>query len=41
VGEDVFGSLLQNQDFEYALIAWLPIIVFLPLSVLALDSIKT
>jgi len=41
VGEDVFGRLLQNQDFEYALIAWLPIIVFLPLSVLALDSIKT
>ena len=41
VGEDVFGNMLRNQDFEYALIAWLPIIVFLPLSVLALDSIKT
>lgn len=41
IGEDIFGRFFGNQYFEYALLAWMPIIVFLPLSVLALDSIKT
>jgi hypothetical protein len=41
IGEDIFGRFISNQYFEYALLAWLPIIVFMPLSVLALDSIKT
>ena len=41
VGEDIFGQFFSNQDFTYALLAWMPIIIFLPLSVLALDSIKT
>ena len=41
IGEDIFFGLFAGGDFQFKILAWLPIIVFLPLSVLALDSIKT
>ncbi|KPK76187.1 MAG: hypothetical protein AMJ79_07705 [Phycisphaerae bacterium SM23_30] len=41
VGEDLFPGLFVGGDFQYKLLAWIPIIIFTPLSVLALDSIKT
>lgn len=41
IGEDIFGGFFGSPYFSYALLAWVPIIVFMPLAVLALDSIKT
>jgi lipopolysaccharide export system permease protein len=35
------GNIYVGSDFKRLLLAWLPIIVFLPMSVLALDEIKT
>lgn len=35
------GNLYADQEFKRLLLAWLPVIVFMPLSVLSLDSIKT
>ena len=41
IGQDLFSFILPNSDLQYKIIAWLPIIIFTPLSILALDSIKT
>jgi len=35
------GGIYMGGDFKQLLLAWLPVIVFLPLSVLALEGIKT
>ena len=41
IGQDLLSFILPNSDLQYKIIAWLPIIIFTPLSILALDSIKT
>ena len=41
IGQDLFSFIMPNSDLQYKIIAWLPIIIFTPLSILALDSIKT
>ncbi|MBI9018910.1 MAG: LptF/LptG family permease [Phycisphaerae bacterium] len=35
------GNLYADQEFKRLLLAWLPVIIFMPLSILSLDSIKT
>jgi len=41
IGPDLLSFILPDSDLQYKIIAWLPIIIFTPLSILALDSIKT